>query len=108
MNKRLHRLRTVAGWRADLAAMGLGALSAAALPPLHVIPVLLLAVPGLLLLIDAAPGPWTAARRGFCARGDDPADGGDGAIDEPVRGAGDHGDRSLPGAVAAGGDVYGG
>ena len=55
----------MAGWRADLAAAGLGALSAAALPPLHAIPVLLLAVPGLLCLIDGSRGTWTAARRGF-------------------------------------------
>jgi len=61
----LGRLRTAVGWRADLAAACLGALSAAALPPLHVIPVLLLAIPGLLLLIEGSPGPWTAARRGF-------------------------------------------
>ncbi len=59
------RLRILAGWRADLAAAALGALAAAALPPLHVIPVLFLAVPGLLLLIDGSPGPWIAARRGF-------------------------------------------
>ncbi len=53
------------GWRAGLAAFGLGALSAAALPPIHAIPVLLLAVPGLLLLIGGATSPWMAARRGF-------------------------------------------
>lgn len=53
------------GWRADLAAAGLGALSAAALPPLHILPALLLAFPGLLLLIGAASGPFVAARRGF-------------------------------------------
>ena len=46
-------------------AVGLGVLAAAALPPLHIIPVLLLAAPGLLLLIGASPGPWAAARRGF-------------------------------------------
>jgi len=59
------RLRAASGWRADLAAGGLGALSAAALPPLHLIPVLLLAVPGLLLLLDGSRGAWAAARRGF-------------------------------------------
>jgi len=58
-------LRGLAGWRADLAAAALGALAAAALPPLHVIPVLLIAVPGLLLLIDGSREPWIAARRGF-------------------------------------------
>lgn len=45
-----------AGWRADLAAAGLGALSALALPPLHLLPVLLLAVPGLLRLAGPQPG----------------------------------------------------
>ena len=58
----LGRLR---GWRADLAAAMLGALSAAALPPLHLVPVLLLSVPGLLALIGGAKGPGVAARRGF-------------------------------------------
>lgn len=59
------RLQTRRGWRADLTALLLGALSAAALPPAHVIPVLLLAIPGLLALIDATPGTRTAARRGW-------------------------------------------
>ena len=51
--------------RADLAALGIGAISAAALPPLHVIPVLLLAIPGLLALISVAPSWRVAARRGW-------------------------------------------
>jgi apolipoprotein N-acyltransferase len=59
------RLQTIRGWRADLTALLLGALSAAALPPVHAIPILLLAIPGLLALIDAAPGMRTAARRGW-------------------------------------------
>jgi apolipoprotein N-acyltransferase len=53
------------GWRADLIATGLGALSAAALPPLHIIPVLLIAIPGLLALIAGSRNGWIAARRGF-------------------------------------------
>ena len=53
------------GWRADLVAMGVGALSAAALPPLHVIPVLLVSIPVLLALIGAAPSCRVAARRGW-------------------------------------------
>jgi apolipoprotein N-acyltransferase len=61
----LQWLRSAAGWRADLAAGVLGALSAAALPPVHAIPMLLLAVPGLLLLIGAAPRARVAFRRGF-------------------------------------------
>ena len=60
-----HWLAALRGWRADVAALALGALAAAALPPIHALPVLLLAVPGLLALIGAAGGPITAARRGF-------------------------------------------
>jgi apolipoprotein N-acyltransferase len=59
------RLATLSGWRADLAALGLGALAAAALPPVCAVPVLLLATPGLLALIDGAAGLGTAARRGW-------------------------------------------
>ena len=40
-------------------------LPAAALPPVHVIPVLLVSVPGLLVLLDAARSPLAAARRGW-------------------------------------------
>ena len=58
-------LRGLTGWRADLAAALLGALAAAALPPFFVLPMLLLSVPGLLALIDAAPHGRIAARRGF-------------------------------------------
>jgi apolipoprotein N-acyltransferase len=59
------RLAGLSGWRADLAALLLGMLSAAALPPVHAIPVLLVAIPGLLVLIGAAPGARGAARRGW-------------------------------------------
>jgi len=58
-------LRRLTSWRADLAAALLGALAALALPPVHAIPVLLLAVPGLLALLDASPSVLVAARRGF-------------------------------------------
>jgi apolipoprotein N-acyltransferase len=58
-------LAKLRGWRADLAAFGFGAASAAALPPLHVIPVLLLSIPALLALISAAPTWRAAARRGW-------------------------------------------
>jgi apolipoprotein N-acyltransferase len=65
----LSRLRShlaaLRGLRADLAALGLGALSAAALPPVHAIPVLLVSVPGLLALLDGARTPMVAARRGW-------------------------------------------
>jgi apolipoprotein N-acyltransferase len=53
------------GWRADLAAAAMGALSAAALPPVHAIPVLLLTVPALLALIGSSRNWRVAARRGF-------------------------------------------
>ncbi len=59
------RLATLNGWRADLAALAFGALAAAALPPVCAIPVLLVATPGLLALIDGAAGPGGAARRGW-------------------------------------------
>ncbi|MGE0223780.1 MAG: apolipoprotein N-acyltransferase [Acetobacteraceae bacterium] len=64
--RRLHGwLAMRVGWRADAIAGGLGALTALALPPLHLIPLLLLTFPGLLALIDAAPRPWLAMRRGW-------------------------------------------
>lgn len=53
------------GWRANLAAAMLGALAAAALPPLHVIPVLAVAVPGLLILIGTKKTWVGAAATGF-------------------------------------------
>jgi apolipoprotein N-acyltransferase len=59
------RLRGLAGWRADLAAAGLGALAALALPPLFVLPALLVAVPGLLALLHGAGTGRQAFRRGF-------------------------------------------
>ena len=59
------RLAALRGLRADLAALGLGALAAAALPPFHAIPMLLVSVPGLLVLLDAARSPLAAARRGW-------------------------------------------
>lgn len=59
------RLGAMRGWRADVAAAGFGGLSALALPPVHALPVLLIAVPALLHLLDGTPGPAVAARRGF-------------------------------------------
>jgi apolipoprotein N-acyltransferase len=58
-------LARLTGWRADLAALGLGMLSAAALPPVYALPVLLVAVPGLLALIEAARGAGGAFRRAW-------------------------------------------
>ncbi|HET6608032.1 MAG TPA: apolipoprotein N-acyltransferase [Rhodopila sp.] len=59
------RLAQLRGWRADIAAMLAGAVSAAALPPVFALPVLLVCIPVLLILIAAAPRPLVAARRGF-------------------------------------------
>src|SRR4051812_15215369 len=59
------RLTTVTGWRADLAALLAGALSVLALPPVHLIPVLLLTVPYLIVLIKGSRRPVVAARRGW-------------------------------------------
>lgn len=53
------------GLRADLAALLLGLVAATALPPIHLLPVLLISVPGLLALINGTAGPWQAARRGW-------------------------------------------
>jgi apolipoprotein N-acyltransferase len=56
----LPALRRLTGRRAVFAAFGLGALAALALPPVHAVPVLLLAIPGLLALLDGA-GSWKRA-----------------------------------------------
>ena len=48
------RLAALGGWRAAAVAAGLGVLSAGALPPLHLLPLLWLAFPGLLWLLDGA------------------------------------------------------
>ena len=57
--------RRLAGWRADLLAALAGALTAAALPPVHAIPVLLLTLPCLLGLIGACRSVGQAFRRGW-------------------------------------------
>ena len=61
----LARVAALGGWRADLVALGFGLLSALALPPLSVLPALLVAVPGLLVLVGGATRVRGAARRGF-------------------------------------------
>lgn len=50
----LRHLASRQGWRLWVTAAGLGALAALALPPVHAVPVLLLAIPGLLVLVCAA------------------------------------------------------
>ncbi|MBB5688856.1 apolipoprotein N-acyltransferase [Roseomonas alkaliterrae] len=59
-NRVLGHLAARRGWRLWVTAAGLGALAALALPPVHAVPVLLLAVPGLLAMVGAAPG-WKRA-----------------------------------------------
>jgi apolipoprotein N-acyltransferase len=56
-------LRARTGWRAHATAFGLGVLATAALPPFHLVPLLWVAIPGLLLLIDAAPSTRAALSR---------------------------------------------
>jgi apolipoprotein N-acyltransferase len=48
------------GWRAAVTAFGLGVLAVLALPPLHIVPVLWLAIPGLIAMIGGA-AHWRAA-----------------------------------------------
>lgn len=61
----LVHLRALTGWRADAAAALLGAIAALALPPLTLVPLLGVSIPGLLALIDGAPGWRAALRRGL-------------------------------------------
>ncbi|WP_424135275.1 apolipoprotein N-acyltransferase [Roseomonas chloroacetimidivorans] len=65
MQRLIRYLETRTGWRALAAAFGLGALSALAMPPVHAIPVLLIALPGLLLLLGRAGGWRRAAMLGW-------------------------------------------
>ena len=53
------------GWRRSALAVALGALSAAALPPGHALPLLLVSFTGLLWLIHASRSPWRAAVTGW-------------------------------------------
>ncbi len=59
------RLSALRGFRADLAALGLGAATALALPPIHLLPLLAATLPGLLVLVDTAPSAIAAGRRGW-------------------------------------------
>ena len=59
------RLSAFRGWRADLVATISGGLTALAFPPLYALPAILIGIPVLLCLIQGAPGPWIAARRGW-------------------------------------------
>ncbi len=59
------RIAGLAGWRRPGAAALLGALAAAALPPVHLLPLLLVAFPGFLWLLGASRGPWAAFAIGW-------------------------------------------
>jgi apolipoprotein N-acyltransferase len=60
------RLGALAATRSGLAiAFGCGAVATFALPPFHVLPLLLLSIPVLLLLVGAAAGPARAGLIGF-------------------------------------------
>jgi apolipoprotein N-acyltransferase len=59
------RIISLRGIRADLASLGFGATAALALPPLHAVPLLFVAVPGLLMLLSGCPNAAAAARRGW-------------------------------------------
>lgn len=61
----LLRVAALRGFRADLAACGAGGVAALALPPVHALPLLLLCLPVLLTLLNAASRPLEAARRGW-------------------------------------------
>ncbi len=58
-------LRARSGWRAPVTAAALGALAATAFPPLHLVPVLWLAFPGLLLLAGSRERPRGALLVGW-------------------------------------------
>lgn len=49
-------LRSQTGWRRALLAIGLGGVSALALPPFHILPVLVLAFTGLVWMLEATDG----------------------------------------------------
>lgn len=58
-------LAGLSGWRRHGTAMMLGVLAALAMPPVHLIPVLWLALPALVLLIDGAKRPRGAFAAGW-------------------------------------------
>jgi apolipoprotein N-acyltransferase len=55
----------LSGWRRGATALILGALASLAMPPLYAVPVLLIAVPGLVLLIDHSRRPLSALVVGY-------------------------------------------
>ena len=63
LRTRLLTQAAISARRADMLALLLGITSATALPPLHILPVLLLAIPGLLALLAALPASWAGSKR---------------------------------------------
>lgn len=59
------RLAALTGWRRRLALVLLGALATLALPPLGVLPVLLVSIPGLIWLLDGSAGRRAAFGAGW-------------------------------------------
>ncbi len=59
------RLSGLSGWRRVLISLLLGAISALALPPFHIVPVLVPAFVGLLWILEGADGTPKPIRRGF-------------------------------------------
>ncbi|MFO0989929.1 MAG: hypothetical protein U1F37_21670 [Alphaproteobacteria bacterium] len=53
------------GWRCRGAALLFGALAAAALPPVHALPLLLIAFPGLILLLRGTRTVWNGFWAGW-------------------------------------------
>lgn len=61
------RLRSLTGWRRALAGVALGAVSALALPPFHLVPVLVPAFVGLVWMLEGSATGQRRIRRGFLA-----------------------------------------
>lgn len=59
------RLAALAGWRRRLVLVGLGMVATLALPPVGGLPALLLAIPGLIWVLDGAPSPRAAFGAGW-------------------------------------------
>jgi len=59
------RMAALGGWRRALVAVALGVLLALALPPFHLVPLAVVALTGLLWLIDASAGPRGAFAVGW-------------------------------------------
>jgi apolipoprotein N-acyltransferase len=60
-----HAIASLTGWRRYATALALGALLAAALPPVDLTPLIFVVFPLLLWLDDGSSGPWASARLGY-------------------------------------------